>query len=269
MNHIARTPLRVRHPLRLRRIHVAHVIPLSRNMQRVVFTGDDLHDFATAAADDHVKLFFPRPGTQNLTLPDLGADRRTTPDPRVIARDYTPRRFDPETRELTIDFVLHDAGPATSWAAQARPGQTLGMGGPKGSYIVPEDYTHYLLIGDDTALPAIARRLAEMAPGTPVTVLVETLATNADYPLHTAAQASIHRCRPTSADSNTMPELDRTLRRIILPSADTHVWIAAEIDTVRRLRDHLIHEEAIPRTQIRAAGYWRHDTPNGGARVED
>lgn len=263
MNHHSRTPLRVRHPLRLRRIHVADVIPLSHGMQRIVFTGEDLRDFATAAADDHVKLFFPQPGTTTLTLPDLNADH---PSPNVIARDYTPRRFDPDTRELTIDFVLHETGPATRWAAKARPGQTLGMGGPKGSHIVPDNYAHYLLIGDDSALPAIARRLAEMAPGTPATVIVETARANEDYPLHTCAQAVIHRCRRDQAAGESH-ELDRLLRRVALPSTDTHAWIAGEIDTARRLRDHLVTEEAIPRAQIHAAGYWRLNTAGGGARI--
>lgn len=271
MNALVRAPLHVRHALRMRRIHVLHVIPLARTMQRIVFTGEDLHDFTSAAADDHAKLFFPDLKTQVLTLPDLGRGGRGADDPVVIGRHYTIRRFDAQARELVIDFVLHDDGPATRWAAQARVGQALGMGGPKSSFIIPEDHGHYLLIGDDTALPAIGRRLAEMSAGTPVTVLLETTLTKEEYPLTTAAQATIHRCVPGTVEgSGGGSEIDRLLRRISLPTKDTHVWIGAEIEMVRRVRDYLIREEAIPRHQIRAAGYWsRSSQPTGGMRLDD
>ena len=70
-------------------------------------------------------------------------------------RDYTPRRHDAEAGTLEIDFALHEAGPATQWAEQAKVGDLLGVGGPRGSFIVPTDFDWHLLIGDDTALPAI------------------------------------------------------------------------------------------------------------------
>ncbi|WP_336944898.1 siderophore-interacting protein [Asaia sp. HN010] len=258
------TPTKIRHPLRLRRIKVAQIIPLSDTMRRVVFTGDDLHDFVTAGVDDHVKLFFPLPGSDEPVLPDLGADRSALRDPRIIARDYTPRRFDEEQRELVIDFVLHEDGPATQWAAQAKPGQSLGMGGPKASHIAPEALTTHLLIGDDTALPAIARTLETLAPNHRAIVLLDTRESDKTYPLISHAWIEVHRCEK-GGDEN-LPDL---LRHVVLPSVDKlNVWIAAEIDVVRRLRDHLVNEEAVPRTQIRAAGYWRHGDAAGGGRLD-
>ena len=53
------------------------------------------------------------------------------------------------------------------------PGQTLRIGGPRGSFIIPTNFDWHLLIGDDTALPAIARRLEELPAGTRAVVLVE------------------------------------------------------------------------------------------------
>lgn len=88
-------------------------------------------------------------------------------------RDYTPRRFDLKTGELDIDFVLHGDGPASTWAAQAQPGQTLHIGGPRGSMVVPDMFDSYLLIGDETALLAIARRLEELSANCRATVVVE------------------------------------------------------------------------------------------------
>lgn len=246
-------PAKIRHPLRLRRIEVAEIIPLSSTMQRIVFKGDDLHDFVTAGTDDHVKLFFPQPGSDELILPEIGADRSAVHDPRVIARDYTPRRFDEEQRELIIDFVLHEEGPATRWAAQARKGQILGMGGPKASHIVPDTLTRHLLIGDDTALPAIARTLETLPPNHRAVVLLDTRETEKSYPLFSHAWMEVHRCQKGGDET-----LHALLRHVVLPATDKlHVWIAAEISVVRTLRDHLVNEEAVPRAQIRAAGYWR------------
>ena len=74
-------------------------------------------------------------------------------------RDFTPRRFDSKTATLVIDFALHDAGPATRWALGARAGDRLEIGGPKSSKVVPDDFDGYLLVGDESALPAIGRRV--------------------------------------------------------------------------------------------------------------
>lgn len=259
------TPTKIRHPLRLRRITVAQVIPLSDTMRRIVFTGEDLHDFVTAGVDDHVKLFFPEPGSDEPVLPDLNADRSAARDPRIIARDYTPRRFDEEQRELIIDFVLHEEGPATQWAARAKPGLSLGMGGPKASHIAPEALTTHLLIGDDTALPAIARTLETLAPNHRAIVLLDTRESEKAYPLISHAWIEVHRCE--KGGDETLPDL---LRHVVLPSIKKlSVWIAAEINVVRTLREHLVNEEAVPRTQIRAAGYWRHGYSAGGAKIAD
>ena len=64
-----------------------------------------------------------------------------------------------------IEFALHGEGPAAEWAAQAAAGHTLAIGGPKGSLIVPLDYDWHLLVGDETAFPAVARRLEQLPAG--------------------------------------------------------------------------------------------------------
>ncbi|WP_029605575.1 siderophore-interacting protein [Kozakia baliensis] len=267
MNLPTRTPLRVRHPLRRRLVQVSRIEQISPLMRRIIFSGKDLEGFVTAAADDHVKLFFPLPGRDQPTFPEIGPDGRLIPDPNIIARDYTPRRFDPQKHELTIEFVLHGEGPAASWAAQAQPGQWLGIGGPRGSFLVPEDYAAYLLIGDETALPAIARRLEEAAPGTNITAIIEIANAREERPLPTRADAKILWCHRNEAPADDSTILLDALKNFALPSKDTHVWIATEIETARRLRDYLETEEALPHAQIRSAGYWRHGAAKGDGGI--
>ncbi|ACI50909.1 FAD-binding 9 siderophore-interacting domain protein [Gluconacetobacter diazotrophicus PA1 5] len=271
MNALSSPAPRARPPVRLRMMQVVRVEDLSPRMRRVVFTGPDLADFRTAAADDHVKLFFPAPGQDRPVLPAIGPDGRPVRDPAVpvIARDYTPRRFDPACGELSIEFVLHGDGPATSWAAQAAPGQWLGVGGPRGSFVISGDHAGYLLIGDETALPAIARRLEELPAGTTVTALIEVEDAAEERRLSSAADARVLWLPRAGAPAGRSPVLLDALRRLALDTRTLHVWIGAEIETVRALRTYLIEEEAIPRDRIRAAGYWRLGTSNGGERIRD
>lgn len=166
---------RVRHDLKCRMLRVSHVRRLSPKMVRVTLTGDDLAGFVSAGFDDHVKLFFPPEGSEKPVLPTLGANGPVFPEgaERPDRRDYTPRSYDAARNELAIDFALHESGPATKWAESAEPGQFLGVAGPRGSFVVPVDFDWHLLVGDETALPAIGRRLEELPAGTRAIVVAE------------------------------------------------------------------------------------------------
>ena len=256
MNVLARTPLRVRHEVRRRLLQVVRVERLTPRMRRIVLGGDALEGFSSAAADDYVTLFFPPPGD------------RTPAFPEGPARDYTPRRFDPVARELTLEFVLHGDGPAAPRAARATPGQWLRVAGPHGSLLIPEDYAFYLLAGDESALPAIARRLEEMHPGTRALVLIEAADAAEERRLPTAGNAEIVWLYRDGAEAGTTRLLDRAIRTARLPAGDLHAWLAGEIDTVRRLRMALI-ERGVPRGDIKAAGYWRRGHADSHGTVED
>jgi NADPH-dependent ferric siderophore reductase len=258
MNSITRTPLRVRHATRIRLVQVTHVEQLSPRMRRVVLGGEALDGFVSAAADDHVKLFFPAPGEDKPVLPALGPDGPVFPEgaARPVARNYTPRRFDAASRELTIEFVLHGDGPAAAWSAQARPGSWLGVGGPRGSFLVSEDFSTYLLVGDESALPAIARRLEEIGPGVRAIALIEIADRNEERHLPSAGNVSIIWRHRNGVRPGTGTLLQDALKSIDMPSQDTHAWLAGETDTVRRLRAHLIDEREFPPHHVHAAAYW-------------
>jgi NADPH-dependent ferric siderophore reductase len=46
-------------------------------------------------------------------------------DGALVARTYTPRRYDPASGTLEVVFVIHGPGPASQWAAQAKPGDRI------------------------------------------------------------------------------------------------------------------------------------------------
>lgn len=250
---------RVRHPLKFRLLQVKQVRALTPHLIRVTFTGEDLHDFVSASFDDHIKVFFPEPGADKPVLPEAGPNGPVFPagQPRPVARDFTPRRFDREARELDIEFALHDAGPAATWAAQAKVGQYLGIGGPRGSLVIPSGFDWHLLIGDDTALPAIARRLEELPPGTRVAAVIEVADASAQIEFTTQAELHIVWCHRNEV-SVRGEALLRAVREIYLPeNGEGYVWAAGEAATMRAVRYHLCTERGVDKSRIRAASYWK------------
>ena len=231
---------RIKRESKRRIVSVARSFRLTPHMLRIDFISDDLHDFASASPDDHVKLFFP----------DAAAPKG------AIMRDYTPRAFDTAKGTLTIDFALHDGGPATLWALGAKPGDKLEIGGPRGSAVVTDDFDYYLLVGDETALPSIGRRVETLRPDVPVTTLVivdsqadvQSFTTHADWkPLWVFRSGQ-------DADDATL--LRRGLNDWRAPDGDGYVWIAAEARTARTLRDHFLDDRQHPKAWVKAAGYW-------------
>ncbi|MDH6152894.1 MULTISPECIES: siderophore-interacting protein [Paraburkholderia] len=253
---------RVRHPLKFRLLQVKQVRALTPHLIRVTFTGDDLHDFVSASFDDHIKVFFPDLGADKPTLPQAGPDGPVFPEgKRPTARDFTPRRFDRDARELDIEFAMHDAGPAATWAAQAQVGQYLGVGGPRGSLVIPTGFDWHLLIGDDTALPAIARRLEELPAATRVAAVIEVADPSARIEFTTQAELHLVWCYRNEANTQngTRGEpLLHAVREIWLPeNGEGYVWAAGEAATIRAVRQHLCGERGVDKTRIRAASYWK------------
>ncbi|WP_432730959.1 siderophore-interacting protein [Variovorax sp. W6] len=260
-----RTPRRVRHDLRFRRLTVKTVQRVTPHLIRVTLTGDDLAGFNSPGFDDHAKIFFPDAATGKLSLPAMGPEGPVWPEGRPTMRDYTPRRHDAKAGTLEIDFALHEAGPATQWAEQARPGDILGVGGPRGSFIVPTEFDWHLLIGDDTALPAISRRLAELPAGARVVVLAEVDSEADELPFDTQAELTLKWAHRRGTEPGQSPVLLETLKAMQLPAGDFHTWVGCESAIAKALRAHLVGERGANPKWTRASGYWR----RGAAATHD
>jgi len=254
-----RVARRVRHETRRRLLQVRDVSRVTPKMLRIVVEGDELEGFVSAAHDDHVKLFFPQPGQEKPVLPTPSPNGLVYPEGALkpAARDYTPRRYDAVAKTLAIDFVLHGDGPAAAWAAQARPGQFLGVGGPRGSFIVPDDFDWYLLAGDETALPAIGRRLEELPAGTRALIVVEVADAGEEQHFDTRARFEthwLHRDGGAPGDRSLLPAAIAGLK---LPPGDGYAWVAAEAATAKALRRHLVEERGLKKDRVKAAAYWK------------
>lgn len=262
---------RVRHELKMRTVQVKRVAHVSPHLARVTFTGEELRDFVSAAFDDHVKVFISSDGVSAPILPTVTPDGIAFPEgvARPAARDYTPRRYDPQALELDIDFVLHGDGPAGTWAAQAQPGQVLGIGGPRGSFVVPLSFDWHVLIGDETALPAIARRLEELPANTQAIVLIEVPDASAQMALNTQAQATVRWLHRNGIEPGVSTLLPEAASELVLPPGEGYVWAAAESAVARAVRDVMVGSHGIDKSRIRASSYWKrgaqgvHETHEG------
>ncbi|GAA3205541.1 siderophore-interacting protein [Nonomuraea helvata] len=231
---------------------------LTRNMVRVVVGGDGLADFATSGLTDHyVKLVFPYEGVEYPQPFSVKTCRETMPRehwPRL--RTYTVRAWDPDSRELTLDFVVHgDEGLAGPWADNAVPGDVLLMLGPGGGYAPDPAADWHLLVGDESALPAIAASLEELADGATAHVLIEVDAPEDEQKIETAADARITWVY--RGDRPVGERLVEAVRALEFPEGEVCAFVHGEAGFVKQLRHHLRVERGIGMDRLSISGYWR------------
>ncbi|MDN5861600.1 MAG: siderophore-interacting protein, partial [Pseudonocardia sp.] len=205
------------------------------------------------------KIIFVEPAL-DLTPPyDLAALRESLPpEQRPVTRTYTVRRFDPGRGELDVDFVLHDGhGPAAAWARDAQPGAWVGVSEPGGRYEPDPDAAFHVVIGDETALPAVATVLAAFPGAVPVLVFLEIAdaAEEQELPGSDTGRADVtwvHR----GAEQPGVP-LAAAVRAARFPAGRGQAWLSGESACVKDLRKHLLDERGLDRRAVYATGYWR------------
>lgn len=252
-------PQRVRHANPVRRVQVLRVGRPTPGVVSVTLGGEALRGFVSAGFDDHLKLMLPPAPGRPLVLPTLQEGRVSWPAglseaDRPVMRDYTPLHFDAQALELDLEFALHGEGPAATWAARARPGDEVGLGGPRGSMVLPAGHDAYVLAGDESALPAIARRLAELPAGNRVTALIEVATAEEQRPLASAAQ--VHLRWLVRGAATPGQRLLEAVRETPLPEGHAFVWAAGEALTMAVLRTHWLGLGQ-PAALMRVSAYWR------------
>src|SRR5450830_1107705 len=239
-------PQRVRHANPVRRVQVLRVGRPTPGVVSVTLGGEALRGFVSSGLGDHVKLMLPPAPGRPLVLPALQEGRVSWPADlseadRPVMRDYTPLHFDAQALELDLEFALHGEGPAATWAASARPGDEVGLGGPRGSTVVPAGHDAYVLAGDESALPAIARRLAELPAGT-------------------RAAALVHLRWLVRGAATPGQRLLEAVRETPLPEGTAFLWAAGEALTMAELRTHWLGLGQ-PAALMSVSAYWRQGRP--------
>ncbi|MFI5804090.1 siderophore-interacting protein [Streptomyces sp. NPDC051561] len=243
------------------RAHEATVVRTERitpHMVRVVLGGEALATLGADEFTDHyVKVLFPAPGVTYPEPFDMARIREEFPAEQwPVNRTYTVRSWDPEARELAIDFVVHgDEGLAGPWAAGVRPGETVRFLGPGGGYAPDPAADWHLLVGDESALPAIAASLERMPQGAVAYAFIEVQDAAEEQKIVTPDGVTVtwlHR-----DDRPVGEQLVAAVRDLAFPAGDVHAFVHGEAGFVKELRRHLRIDREIPRERLSISGYWR------------
>jgi NADPH-dependent ferric siderophore reductase len=273
-------------------VTVARARRLSPTFVRVTFTGPDLDEFASAGADQRIKVVLPLPGRGLRDFPTgsdwYGGWRVLPPERQNPLRTYTVRALRPLEREVDVDFVLHEpSGPAGGWAASAGPGDEVVLVGPNALFVgdsggvewhPPAEAAELVLGGDETAVPAICAIVEGLAPGTRARALMEvpTAADVLDLDVPAGVEvtwlpreanprgellriALLGALRPAGPGADIEDPAEELLWEV--PEAadgdGPYVWLAGEAGVVTGLRRLLVRDLGLDRRRVAFMGYWR------------
>jgi NADPH-dependent ferric siderophore reductase len=260
----ARPADRIRFELVPRLLTVHRVDDLSASMRRVHLGGPELEGFASLGPTDHAKVFFPPSGGEEPRVPRIHDGRWADRDePGFVFRDYTVRTFDAAAGEVMLDMVVHHHGPAGRWAAQALPGQRLGLLGPKSSVLRPLDRAWYLLVADEAGLPALLNWLDRLPDPARVTAVIEVGGPDDEVPLPPHPGLAVTWVHRGTAPAGSAALADAVAGLPLdVRSAPGYVWAGAEASAVRALRRHLRDDRGLEPSSTSLSGYWRRGVAN-------
>jgi NADPH-dependent ferric siderophore reductase len=221
----------------LRRVSVKTITQVTPRRRRIVFGGQGLESFHLDYPGQWIKFFFP------------GAEAGVN-----SARVYTVLAFDPEKKEMTVDFYLHDQGVASKWAAGAQVGQEIEFAGPAGNFQIIDAKDWYLLVADESALAAMIAIAENLPPHFPAYFFIEVAGVEEEIPISSHAVTHvtwIHR--GAGADTS----LGSAIQKAQFPAGEAQAWVAGETATVHAIRRILTEEKHFVRTSIHACGYWK------------
>lgn len=262
------------YPITMRELEVLRVEDITPGMRRIVFggaglkahtrDGGDVPAIVSDGFDDDMRMIFPDPETGERPYPVSLGDGRLdwTPEVNDLFRTYTVRRWEPdagEYGELTVDFARHGAGLAEGWSSTVSAGDLVYAAGPKNCGSLPVHTDWLLLIGDETALPAIGRCLEEVPAGHRVTAVVEvpTRADIQDELSHVACADTLDlRWLVRDEGDDFTAEVRRLESDGPLPDGTPFVWAGGEAGRLKAVRA-VVKSLGIPREHVQVTGYWR------------
>lgn len=242
---------------------------ISPHFVSLTLGGNDVQHLEQSGFDQAGRLFIPGPTQGEIAIPTSERWRlqlgrvRSALRPRV--RTYSIRRFGPEGTTFDVEVAVHEgtdderAAPGSTWALQARPGQKVGFL-DEGLYYAPvQGATWQLLVGDESALPAILSILERSSAALPAEVFLE---------VPTSEDVRSDRALPTSARIHWLPRDDaatkpgtlalQAVKDAQLPSGRFYTWAAGESALATGIRRHLVSDQGVPRSDVAFMGYWKH-----------
>jgi NADPH-dependent ferric siderophore reductase len=238
--------------------------PVHPHLRRITFGGGDLLTFEPAGPDTFLYVLLPPRGRSGLTIDRTFTWEGYTDMPeaeRPVGAYYTLRRWHPARHELEMLFVLHEpAGPACEWAARAQAGDPVALWGPRTAFHPPAGTERYLLVADETGLPAVAAILDELHAEVPVQVLAEVADETEHQDLPVRPSVSVTWLHRNGADPGTTSLLADAAARLDVLGAGTYVWGGGESRSMTGVRKVIREGRGLDREAVSLVAYWRHAT---------
>lgn len=258
-----------------RSIATAEVVMNKRigpNFIRVTIAGDDLGTITPMGADQWFRMFIPQPGQSELCLPAAANDQwypqylLIDEKTRPIVRNYTIRQYRAaesglfsQTTEIDIDFAYHgDLGPASAWANSTSAGDKVALLDEGRIYNPTPGATWQLLVGDESALPAILAILDTAEPDLRAEVYIEISQLDDRQAHRELAGVNVHWVVREDPHAKPGTLTLETIRAVELPAGSSYTYVAGEQALTTGLRRHLVNERNFPKPSITFSGYWRH-----------
>lgn len=259
-------PRAVRPRPNFRELEVLNVASITPHMKRVTIGGEGLAGFEPSGPATHFKMFFPQAGLERTVVPEWGPDGPVMPPglERPQSRTYTPRRMDPTALELDIDFVMHGTGVGSDWVGNTKQGDYITIAGPGKSFFhIDMEADWYVIIGDDSALPAVGTILEALPAGGKAHVYSEVVEKADEQQLDSEAQVEftwLHRGSVTAVPGKL---LEQAVYKAEFPKEGRGcIYVACEAGIMRDMRKHFIGERGIDPTQVTTRGYWKQSAVN-------
>lgn len=239
---------------------VREVVDLNPRLRQIT-VGGGLDRFQPLAPDQFVYVLAPPHGRSQLTIDESFGWEAYDAMPeseRPVGAYYTVRRFDPEAATIDLWVVMHGHdGDGERWARNAKAGDPVALWGPRQAYEPPAGTCSFLLIGDETALPAIVAIAEQFPAGVTATVLLAVDPDAVRIELDSAATLDVHWLTVEHGDSaSVLLDAVRGLGDTALHAA-TYVWGGAESHDITVLRRHVRDVVGVPRERVSLTGYWR------------
>lgn len=228
---------------------VESVERISPSYARVLVSGPDLARFSRGAL--HFRLLF---GPEGAGWPTTDAGGVTQWPGGIEAWHrpvYTTREIAPlggEAARITFDVFLHAGGRVTGWTERIRPGEEIAISGPGGGGRPSAPWM--ALVGDETAVPVVARILADADPCSRGSA---TLFVPEAGDVQQLAAPSGIAVRWVLRGGSTTP-LD-ALDALAIPESHRFVHFAAERREALAARERL-RERGLARGEFLASAYW-------------
>lgn len=221
-----------------RTLRVISSAPVTPHMLRITLGGAEIDSFPANQESAYIKLIFPAPGSDS-----------------TLMRTYTVRHQRAE--QFDVDFVLHhDAGPAAEWAKNARPGDSIVVGGPGPKKLVDNSADWFLIVGDMTALPAISVNLEQLPADARGHAVIEVIDERDIQPLRHPDGIRLHwLVNPHPGEDSQL--LVNQVRQLDWLPGQPSIWAACEFTAMRALRQHFREERQVERKSLYISSYWK------------